>query len=57
VGKLDGLSDQEIDDLIAERNQARADKNFQRGDEIRDQLADAGIELEDLREGTRWRRN
>ena len=51
-----GLSDEAIEDLIKERNQARGDRDFQRADAIRDQLADAGIELEDLREGTRWRR-
>ena len=50
------LSDAAIDALIAERNTARAEKNFARADEIRDELADANIELEDLRDGTRWRR-
>ncbi|MEQ9452070.1 MAG: cysteine--tRNA ligase [Pseudomonadales bacterium] len=52
----DGLSDQAIDALIEERNAARARSDFARADEIRDQLAADGIELEDLREGTRWRR-
>ena len=45
-----------IDALIAERNAARKARNFQRADAIRDELAAQGIELEDLREGTRWRR-
>jgi len=55
-GGSDEISNADIDALIAERNAARAAKNFARADEIRDQLAAAGIELEDLREGTRWRR-
>ncbi|MEM9622349.1 MAG: cysteine--tRNA ligase [Pseudomonadota bacterium] len=50
------LSAAEIDALIEARNQARQGKNFARADEIREQLTAAGIELEDLREGTRWRR-
>ena len=45
-----------IDGLVAERTQAKKDKNFARADEIRDQLKDAGIQLEDTREGTRWSR-
>jgi cysteinyl-tRNA synthetase len=53
---MQGLSDDAIDTLIAERKAAREAKNFQRADEIRDELADAGIEMEDGAEGTRWRR-
>ena len=57
AGDDDGeLSGDEIDGLIAERNQARADRDFQRADEIRDQLADAGIRIEDGADGTTWRR-
>ena len=52
----DGLSNEEIDALVAERTQAKKDKNFTRADEIRQQLTDAGIQLEDTREGTRWSR-
>lgn len=52
----DDLSNDAIDKLIEERNAARTGRDFARADEIRDQLHDAGIELEDLREGTRWRR-
>ena len=51
------MSNAEIDALIDERNAARANKDFARADAIRDQLAAAGIELEDLRDGTRWRRS
>lgn len=51
-----GLSDAEIEALIEERRQARANKDFQRSDEIRDQLQEQGIELLDTAEGTTWRR-
>ncbi len=58
AGNGDGeLSGDDIDALIAERNQARADRNFQRADEIRDQLAEAGIRIEDGADGTTWRRS
>ena len=51
-----GLDDAEINDLIAERGQARATKNFARSDEIRNQLAESGILLEDGTGGTTWKR-
>ncbi|MBT7333848.1 MAG: cysteine--tRNA ligase [Gammaproteobacteria bacterium] len=57
AGGSQSLSNSEIDDLIEARNIARQNKDFARGDQIRDLLAAAGIELEDLREGTRWRRS
>jgi len=50
------LSGDEIDALIAERIAARADKNYLRGDEIRDLLAQHGISLEDTGGKTTWRR-
>lgn len=46
----------EIEALIAERNQARADKNWARADEIRDKLNEMGIVLEDSAGKTSWRR-
>ena len=52
----DGLTDAAIDGLIAERADAKTNKNFARADEIREQLKEAGIELEDSRAGTTWRR-
>jgi len=52
----DSLSDDAINRLIEERKDARASRDFQRADEIRDELLDQGIELEDSAEGTRWRR-
>ena len=48
--------DEEIEALIAERQQARKAKNFARADEIRGQLLDMGIVLEDTREGVKWKR-
>jgi len=45
-----------IDALIVERNQARTDKNWARADEIRDQLTEMGIVLEDAAGKTSWRR-
>lgn len=50
------LSDSEIDALIQERLDAKANKDFARADAVRDQLQSAGIELEDGKNGTTWRR-
>ena len=50
------ILDTEIEDLIAERQAARKAKNFARADEIRAQLLDRGIILEDTREGVKWKR-
>ncbi|MBJ7551886.1 cysteine--tRNA ligase [Marinomonas ostreistagni] len=52
----EGLSAEEIEGFIAERAQARKDKNFARSDEIRDLLLEQGITLLDTREGTTWTR-
>ncbi|TFB14749.1 cysteine--tRNA ligase [Filobacillus milosensis] len=51
------LLDDEIEALIEERIQARKDRNFQRADEIRDDLKGRGIILEDTPQGTRWKRS
>jgi cysteinyl-tRNA synthetase len=48
------IAAEEIERLIAERRQARSDKNWQRADEIRNYLLTAGIELNDGPEGTSW---
>jgi cysteinyl-tRNA synthetase len=48
--------DAEIEALITERQQARKERNFQRADEIRDQLLARGIVLEDTPQGVRWKR-
>ena len=54
--KEEELLDQDIENLIAERQQARKDKDFARADEIRNQLQDLNIILEDTREGVKWKR-
>lgn len=51
-----GDDDSEIDKLVAERVSARAERNFKRADEIRDDLLARGIQLEDNPDGTLWRR-
>ncbi|MEL5940255.1 DALR domain-containing protein, partial [Tetragenococcus halophilus] len=50
------LADKQVEQLILERDEARKDKEFIRSDEIRDQLKEQGIVLEDTPQGTRWRR-
>ena len=50
------LLDADIEALIEERQAARKARNFARADEIRDQLAEKGIILEDTRQGVKWRR-
>ena len=45
-----------IEELIAQRTAAKKEKNFQRADEIRDELKAMGIEIKDTREGVKWQR-
>ena len=52
----DDILDSEIEQLIADRQTARKEKNFARADEIRDELLNKGIILEDTREGVKWKR-
>lgn len=56
VFKEETLDDDSVQALIDERNEARKNKDFARSDEIRDQLRDQGIILEDTAQGTRFRR-
>src|SRR5690625_3594379 len=51
------LLDEEVESLIAEREEARKNRNFQRADEIRDLLKEKNIVLEDTPQGVRWRRS
>lgn len=53
--KAETLED-EVEQLIADRQQARKDKNFALADEIRQKLLDKGIVLEDTREGVKWKK-
>ena len=55
-GQGAGLSNVAIDELIAQRLQARASKDWENADRIRDELSAAGIIIEDGAGGTRWRR-
>ena len=52
----DAISAQDVEALITERDDAKLAKNYARADEIREQLAAAGVVVEDSREGTRWKR-
>lgn len=51
-----GLSEAQIDGLIAERAAAKKERNFARADAIREELRLAGILLDDSAQGTTWRR-
>jgi cysteinyl-tRNA synthetase len=57
VSTGEGLEDDEVDALVAERERARADRDWGRADEIRDQLQESGIVLEDTPSGSRWKRS
>ena len=50
------LSDQAVDALVAERTMAKRQRNFARADEIRKELAEKGIVIEDSKDGVRWKR-
>ena len=50
------LLDEEIQALIDERQEARRRRDFARADEIRDELAERGIVLEDTKDGVRWKK-
>ena len=50
------LSDDQIQALIDERTQAKRARNFARADQIRNELAEKGILLEDSKDGVRWKR-
>ena len=50
------LSDEAIDALVAERTAAKKQRNFARADQIRKELTEKGIIIEDSKDGVRWRR-
>jgi len=50
------LTDEAIDALVAERTLAKKQRNFARADQIRNELAEKGIVIEDSKEGVRWKR-
>jgi cysteinyl-tRNA synthetase len=51
-----GLTDEAIEALIAERTQAKKHRNFARADQIRKELTEKGIVIEDSKDGVRWKR-
>ncbi|MCF7874765.1 MAG: cysteine--tRNA ligase [Candidatus Omnitrophica bacterium] len=54
--KLEGITKGKVEELIAERNLYRNQKQFDKSDQIRSRLLEKGIILEDTKEGTVWRR-
>ena len=48
--------DPRIEALISDRNEAKRARDFARADAIRKQLTDAGVLLEDTKDGVRWKR-
>jgi cysteinyl-tRNA synthetase len=52
----EGMTDAQVEALIAKRAEAKKSRDFARSDQIRQQLLDAGIILEDTKEGARWKR-
>ncbi|MDO4720205.1 MAG: cysteine--tRNA ligase [Peptostreptococcaceae bacterium] len=46
----------EIEEMIAQRTAAKKEKDFVKADEIRDRLREMGVEIEDTRQGTKWKR-
>jgi cysteinyl-tRNA synthetase len=57
AGHVEGdLPADEIEALIEQRAAAKAKRDFQLADAIRDKLSDAGVSIQDGREGTTWRR-
>lgn len=54
--KKEGLLDEDVNELIEKRQQARKDRDFALADKIRDELKEKGIILEDTREGVHWHR-
>ena len=56
IGQIqDNLDGDYIDSLISKRNEARLSKDFGKADEIRNKLADMGVEIEDTPDGTIWK--
>jgi cysteinyl-tRNA synthetase len=55
--KEEEILPEEIERLIEERQEARKNKDFAKSDQIRDNLLEKGIILEDTREGVKWRKN
>jgi cysteinyl-tRNA synthetase len=50
------LTDEAIDALVAERTAAKRQRNFARADQIRNELTEKGVVIEDAKDGVRWKR-
>jgi cysteinyl-tRNA synthetase len=50
------LTDEAINALVAERTLAKKQRNFARADQIRNELAEKGVVIEDSKDGVRWKR-
>ena len=53
--EIDSDFEAKIESLIAQRNNARAAKDWNKSDSIRDKLTSLGVEIEDTSEGTIWK--
>ena len=56
TAKAGGVSDAEVEGLIEERKAAKKARDFAKADQIRAELLDKGIILEDTKDGIRWKR-
>jgi cysteinyl-tRNA synthetase len=54
--QTNAILDSEVESLVEERNAAKKAKNFGRADQIREELLEQGIILEDTKSGVRWKR-
>ena len=52
----EGLSDEQIETMCRQIDQARSDKDYKRADAVREELSEAGIDVQTTREGTTWHR-
>ena len=50
------LTDEAVDALVAERTQAKKQRNFARADQIRNELTEKGVVIEDSKDGVHWKR-
>ena len=50
------MDDRDVESLVAARSQAKQARNFALADQIRSQLLERGVLLEDTKAGTRWKR-
>jgi cysteinyl-tRNA synthetase len=54
--QTNAITDSEVESMIAERTAAKKARNFARADQVREQLLEQGIILEDTKSGVRWKR-